>query len=146
MTDFHLRPAVESDFPRIRDLIRRAGINPMGLDWRRFLVAETDGGRFAGCGQLKPHGDGSIELASLAVEEEFRGRGVARAIIQRLLAESPRPLYLMCRTELGLLYEKFGFRAVDPDSLPPYFRRIRRLVRAVVFLAGRDGSLIMRLD
>lgn len=146
MTGFHLRQAVENDAPRIRNLIHRVGINPLGLDWRRFLVAETDDGMFIGCGQLKPHADGSLEMASLAVEEKYRGRGVSRAIIERLLAESPRPLYLMCRPELGSLYEKFGFQAVDSSALSPYFRRIRRLVHTVVSLTGRDGPLIMRLD
>jgi N-acetylglutamate synthase-like GNAT family acetyltransferase len=146
MTGLHLRQAVENDDSRIRNLIHRVGINPLGLDWRRFLIAETDDGIFIGCGQLKPHADGSLEMASLAVEEKYRGRGVARAIIQRLLVESPRPLYLMCRPELGPLYEKFGFQAVDSSILPPYFRRIRRVIHAVVSLAGREGPLIMRLD
>jgi N-acetylglutamate synthase-like GNAT family acetyltransferase len=146
VTGFHLRSAVEGDFPDIRNLIRLTGINPLGLDWRRFLVAETDGGRFIGCGQLKPHGDGSVELASIAVEEEYRGRGVARAVIERLLAYSPRPLYLMCRVDLEPLYRKFGFRPIEPADMPPYFRRIRRIIGAVVSLAGREGPLIMRLD
>ena len=49
-----------------RDGGQAAGLNPFSLGWPRFLVAE-DGGRVVGVAQIKPHGDGSRELASLAV-------------------------------------------------------------------------------
>jgi N-acetylglutamate synthase-like GNAT family acetyltransferase len=113
-----------ADFPAIKALIHEVGINPMGLDWRRFIVAVTDKDQLVGCGQVKPHRDGSRELASIAVVPAWRGSGVARAIIQRLLADYPPPLYLTCRASLGPFYERFGFRVASPAELPPYFRRI----------------------
>ncbi len=144
MSEFTLRAAVESDQGYIRSLIHSAGINPTGLDWRRFIVSEVDG-TFIGCGQLKPHKDGSLELASLAVEEKYRGLGVARALMERLMAEGTRPLYLMCRPELQELYEKFGFRVIEMTAMPPYFRRITRMVRVLLF--GRHaGPLVMRVE
>jgi len=118
----------------------------MDLNWKHFIVAETDEGSFIGCVQLKRHKDGSVELASLAVEDGYRGQGVARALIEQLLAQAPRPLYLMCRHELGVFYEPFGFRVIDADEMPPYFRRMLRVIRVMVFLARREGPLIMRLD
>jgi len=69
-------------------LINRVGINPLGLDWKRFIVAETHYGGFIGCGQLKPPKDSSLELASIAVDASYRGQGVARAMIEHLLAPS----------------------------------------------------------
>lgn len=144
MTPITLRPAVETDQPGIRDLIHRVGINPMDLNWRHFLIAEAGDGTFIGCGQLKPHNDGSLELASLAVEESYRGQGVARLLIEKLLAEGTRPLYLMCRPELRTLYERFGFQDIGLETMPPYFRRISRLVR-VLSLATHQGPLVMRL-
>jgi N-acetylglutamate synthase-like GNAT family acetyltransferase len=146
MTDLTLRPATKTDAAKIRDLIHRVGINPLDLNWEHFLVAETTAGDFIGCAQLKPHRDGSVELASLAVEEASRGRGAARALIERLLAEGPRPLFLMCRPELGVLYERFGFRPAAEPEMTPYFRRIRRLFRLLRPLTGMEGPLIMRLD
>lgn len=143
---YTLRPAAESDDPRIKDLIRRVSINPTRLNWQRFIVAETPEGELAGCVQLKPHRDGSLELASLAVEETQRGQGVARLLIERLLAESPRPLYLVCRPPLGPLYEKFGFKVITDEPVSPFFRRIRFLFKAVRFLTGEQQGLIMRLD
>ena len=145
MSEFTLRAAVESDQGQIRALIHRVGINPLGLDWRRFSVAEMGDGTFIGCGQLKPHEDGSLELASLAVEEKYRGLGVARALMERLMADGTRPLYLMCRPELQELYEKFGFRVIEMTAMPPYFRRITRMVRVLLF--GRHaGPLVMRVE
>lgn len=146
IANFHLRPAIESDALKIRGLIRRVGINPMDLNWRHFIVADTSDGVFIGCAQLKHHKDGSIELASLAVEDEFRGQGVARALIEQLLTQSPRPLYLMCRQELGVFYELFGFKVIGPESMPPYFRRMLKVLKIFVFLTRHEGPLIMRLD
>jgi N-acetylglutamate synthase-like GNAT family acetyltransferase len=148
MPNFNLRPATAADMSQIRALIRQVGINPFSLDWRRFCVAETDEGQFIGCAQLKPHEDGSVELASIAVAPAYRGQGVARALIEYWLAHSPRPLYLMCRSELEAFYTRFGFRvlaATAPD-LPPYFRRIYRVVRLMVLLRRRQIPLVMRLD
>ena len=69
-----IRPATSADAPAIRALIRRVRINPTGLDWRRFLVAEGPEGMILACGQIKPHGDGTFELASVAVDEAWRGQ------------------------------------------------------------------------
>ncbi len=147
MDKFTLRPARETDFPIIRTLVRSTNINPTGLKWPRFIVAEAPDGKLAACGQVKPHGDGSTEMASIVVRPEYRKQGLARIIIEELMAEAPRPLYLMCRFELGLLYEKFGFYAIQAEDMPPYFLRVSRLASLVELLA-REGTtlLIMRCD
>ncbi len=145
MDEIKLRSAVEVDFPAIRGVIRQSGINPTGLAWHRFLVAESPAGEFIGCGQLKPHSDGSLELASLAVVPAWRGQGVARLIIQALLAKAPRPLYLTCRGSLGPFYEKFGFRRLKQDEMPPYFRRLSRLAEIVGKLL-KETMLVMKVD
>jgi N-acetylglutamate synthase-like GNAT family acetyltransferase len=140
---FKIRPARESESSQIRDLIYLTGINPMGLDWRRFVVAVDDQDEMVGCGQLKPHGRDILELASLAVYPQFRGKGVARVIIEYLLENSPRPLYLMCESSLGPLYEKFGFHGLEYDEMPRYFQRISKLAGIVTTLARRDERLLV---
>lgn len=145
MDDIRLRQAVQADLPAIRGLVRQTGINPLGLNWRRFLVAESPSGEFIGCGQLKPHFDGSLELASLAVVPAWRGRGVARLLIQSLMEKASRPLYLVCRGPLGALYEKFGFRVIRPEEMPPYFRRLSCLARIVGKLMN-ETLLVMKVD
>jgi N-acetylglutamate synthase-like GNAT family acetyltransferase len=147
MIDFIIRPATRQDFSAIRALIHAVSINPTGLDWRRFLVAMTPENTFLGCGQIKPHSDGSLELASIAVQEGARGQGVARAIIQALLGrETTRPLYLMCRARLEPLYIKLGFHAIGLEDMPVYFKRISRAER--IFNANaraEDRLMIMRI-
>lgn len=147
MLDYEIRSAEREDFPAIRALIHAVQINPMGLDWRHFLVAVTHENKLLGCGQIKSHFDGSKELASIAVQELARGQGLARAVIQELLQrESTRPLYLMCRARLESLYVKFGFQRIDFTEMPPYFRRIKR-AEQLFNSSGQPGDRlsVMRL-
>ena len=125
---YKLRPATEDDAALIRKLVRIGQINPTGLKWPRFMVAKTPGGQVIGCGQVKSHRDGSQELASLVVDPDWRGQGVARAIIEYFSATHEGDLYLMCRSSLGPLYEKFGYRSVPREDLPRYFQRIMRMM------------------
>ena len=87
--NFTLRPAAKQDTPAIYDLIIEGRINPTGIEWQRFILAVTADGEVIGCGQLKPHRDGSLELASIAVTSAWQGKGVARAIIEQLIAGRP---------------------------------------------------------
>jgi len=131
MQSFTLRQAEEAEFPVIQSMIRTAGINPMGLAWERFIVAAEAEDQIIGCGQIKPHSDGTCELASIVVIPTWQGRGVARAIIEYLLAQHSGELYLTCREGLGRLYEKFGFVRLKDKELPPYFRRIRKIFKGI---------------
>jgi N-acetylglutamate synthase-like GNAT family acetyltransferase len=147
MPPYFSRPAIGSDAPRIKALVLQVRITA-GLDWQRFLIAETPAGELAGCGQVKPHRDGSRELASIATAPQWRGQGVARAIIEKLIEAHPGPLYLTCRARLGPFYDQFGFRAImDPEALPAYFRRVLRLARSLGWmkLIPRD-LLVMQRD
>ena len=144
---FTLTQALESDFPSIKALIDETRINPTGLDWRRFTVARSAQGEVVGCGQLKPHGDGTTELASIAVTQTWRRQGVASAVIRKLIADAPRPLYLTCLSHNGSFYEKFGFRTIRGDELPKYFRRLTKvagLVKVVTLM--QEEMLVMKLD
>jgi len=144
MVDFALRTATENDSLLIKDLIHRVGINPMNLDWHRFVIAVDGSGKMLGCGQLKPHGRDVIELASIAVEPSHQHQGVARAIIEHLIARAPRPLYLTCRSRLGSFYEKWGFRSIEPEEMPAYFRRLSRLVNMIGSFMN-EKMLVMKL-
>jgi len=147
LVEFSLAPALEADFPAIKALVDETGINPMGLDWRRFVIARSAQGEFIGCGQLKPHGDGTTELASIAVKESWRRQGVASAIIAELLAAAPRPLYLTCLEHNGSFYAKSGFRVIRGAELPKYFSRLSRLAGLVGFLTRMpEKMLVMKLD
>jgi len=148
MAEFVIRPAGKRDAQAIRSLIHQVQINPMGLDWRRFILAVGPNNEMIGCGQIKLHKDNSLELASIAVRPDFRGRGVAQKIISVLIEhEIRRPLFLMCRARLESFYEKFGFRTASSSELPRYFRRIKRLEHIInQHVATDERLLVMVLD
>lgn len=139
MTNYTLRPALESESAQIMALINLVGINPMGLDWKRFIVAVHAEGQVIACGQIKPHGGDIRELASIAVNPEFQGRGLARAVMGQLLLTTPRPVYLMCVSKMENFYIKFGFNSIPYESMPRYFQRISNIFR-VADVVRRSGQ------
>ena len=147
MTNFSLRPALESESRQIKDLIHLVGINPMSLDWKRFVVAVNAQEEVIGTGQIKPHGKEILELASIAVTPEHQGKGIARAIIEYLLKDSPRPLYLTCLSTNEPLYKKFGFVSLAYDEMPRYYQRLSKMANIMMTFA-REGEhlLVMKLQ
>ncbi len=145
---FTLRAATPADRHAICKLICLARINPTGLDWRRFVVAVSENGEIIGCGQIKPHAEGNRELASIAVAPAWRGKGVARAIIEHLLAQDQeqhpnRSLHLMCRSGLRSFYEQFGFRVIREEEMPPYFRWVSRLANLLARVRKEQETLLV---
>ncbi len=144
-------PAVAAEQPIIEAIVRAANINRSGLDWQRFLVADADG-QVVGIGQVKPHPDGSRELASIAVIPERQRQGIAHQVIKALLAREHEPLYLMCRSEMSPFYVQFGFQLITRSQMPPYFRRIARLtgfITPIISLITRETlrvSIMKQVD
>lgn len=147
MINFSIHPATKVHHPAIKALINEAGINPMGLKWERFLVALDNDGALIGCGQVKPHGDGSRELASIAVAREWRNQGVARAIIKALTEQHPLPLWLTCMSRLVPFYEPLGFvEMADRKQMPPYFRRAVQFFPVYARLMSVQGYLAVMVQ
>jgi N-acetylglutamate synthase-like GNAT family acetyltransferase len=138
-----IRPATSADQATIIRLIKEANLNRMSLKWPNFVVAEEDGA-IVGLGQVKSHGDGSRELASIAVVPERQGQGIGSTIIKTLLArEQGVVLHLTCRREMSGYYERFGFRRLVAAEYPPYFRRLIPVINVIVRLFGTQ-ILVMR--
>ena len=117
----------------------------MSLHWPSFVMAEEDG-EVVGVGQVKAHGDGSRELASLVVVPARQRHGIGSAIITNLLARNRGAvLHLTCRRELQGYYERFGFRRLDRAEYPPYFGRMIPLVNLIGRFA-RIQILVMRRE
>src|SRR4030065_1439525 len=131
MYELTIRPAIAADASTIRRMIYQANINPTGLSWWRFVLAIDPEGNVIGCGQVKPHNDGSQELASIAVLPDWRTKGVARQIILHLLDQHPGRLYLNLRSSLGPMYQKFGFRVLQKSEMTPYFKRLSWIVAII---------------
>jgi N-acetylglutamate synthase-like GNAT family acetyltransferase len=140
-----IRAATEDDQPTIQRLIREVHLPRMNLRWANFVVAEEDH-EVVGMGQVKSHGDGSRELASIAVVPARQDQGIGSSIIQALLSREPGVvLHLSCRRELGGYYERFGFKRLEPASYPPYFRRTTLLVNRISRFFGLH-LIVMRRE
>jgi N-acetylglutamate synthase-like GNAT family acetyltransferase len=143
-----LRPAQAKDSGPIRKLIWQVHINPTGLDWHHFWVAVDSQDRLLGCGQLKPHSDGSLELASIAVKPDNRNQGIAHAIMELLVAKSGIPLYLRCAAPMQAFYERFGFHVIPLEEMPPSYQRDWKILAWLkkYLFHNMPGMRVMRLD
>lgn len=84
-----------------------------------FLVAR-DAGRAVGCGAIRLIDPGTVEVKRMYVEPGYRGRGVGRAVLQRLEAAAREMGATRAVLETGIhqtdaitLYRRAGFSAVD---------------------------------
>lgn len=93
--------------------LRRAGAR---------VYALADGAKVLGVGALAPFGE-AVELKSMHVVEEARGRGLARALLGHLMAEAARSGARAVYLETGsrpafaaarALYERAGFAYCPP--------------------------------
>lgn len=135
-----IRAAEAADQRRITRLVRAARLNPLRLDWPNFVVAEEvtpDRRTLVGAGQLRPHADGSRELASLAVAPAYQQHGLGAALIHALFSRATFPLYLYCRGDLAPYYTRFGFRIASGDELPPSLARQYRFSQAFIAVANK---------
>ena len=137
-----IRPADANDQYAITAIVRAARIYPRDLDWQRFLLAQW-GQDIVGVGQVKPHEDGSREVASIAVVPEWQGHGVGSALIRALLSRETGPLHLMCNVDREHYYERFGFRRLERSAMPPYFRRFAFLAPVIGLLSFNRMRLIV---
>lgn len=137
-----IRPARAQDQATITAMVRRARLNPIDLRWQRFLLAEDETG-IVGAVQIRPH-DGAPELASLVVREDQRGRGIGSQLIQSLITQSPRTLYLFCRPQLKDYYARFGFGAIGVKEAPPSLRVRYAIGRIITRLIVGRPMLMMK--
>lgn len=139
--------ASAGDIAAIRRLLVKVGLPFWRHHWQNFLVVR-DGGRIVGAGQVKAYHGGTHELGSIAVDAAYRGRGIARAVLERLLEDRQEDVYLVCETHNQALYERFGFEVISIDSVPndyrPHVRLISTLAAIDRLVRRRDPVVAMR--
>ena len=132
-----IRRARAGDEYAITALVRSDRLNPLDLDWRRFVLAVDESG-IVGAVQLRWHDDDSRELASLIVRDTARGRGVAARMIERLLAPTATRVWMITGAAFAHHYARWGFQPVAASDAPAGVRRNYHLGRIV-------GGLLSRL-
>jgi N-acetylglutamate synthase-like GNAT family acetyltransferase len=112
-----IRPATKRDQDEIVRLVRSERLNPHGLHWPNFIVAEREG-RIVGAVQLRPHCDGSHELGSLVVEVTSRGRDISSRLIEQRLAGRTGRILLITNRKFADRYRRWGFGHIEPAAAP----------------------------
>lgn len=142
----NLRRATAADAEWINGAYADVHFQPSDVAREVVIVAELDGER-AGIGRLVPAGEHACELGGMLVFERFRGRGVARAIIDELLRHAGhREVYCIPFADLEPIYAKAGFVRCDRDAaLPAHVRGKldwceREIDREVVLMALQDAA------
>lgn len=111
-----LSPRLELTEERLREVLADPGVR---------LYVLRDSGRIVGCAELCVYESLSARKAmveEVVVLEEYRGRGLGRALLEHLLAEArregPMELYLTSnpkRVAANALYRSLGFERKDTN-------------------------------
>ena len=136
-----IRPATERDQEQIVRLVRSERLNPHGLYWPNFVVAES-GERIIGAVQLRPHRGGSHELGSLVVEAPSRGQGLSSKLIEHRLAGHAGRVLIITNCRFADRYRRWGFARIAPAAAPPgvrwHYRIGSTIATIVAFFQRRD--------
>ena len=123
-----VRPAAIGDVPYIHHLLEvyaaQGNLLPRTMSelyrhLRDFFVVEVDG-KVAACGALEIFTENLGEVRSLVVDDEFKGRGFGRLLVERIVEEA-RVIglsRLMALTYVAPFFHKLGFKTVAKDTLP----------------------------
>ena len=121
-----LRPARTSDVYAIKDLVaplaeQRILISKESVTYfesiQEFLIAEVDG-QTVGCGALHVMWEDLAEIRTLATADAWRGRGVGRALVAKLLenAGSLGVNRVFCLTFEEDFFSRNGFTVMADQS------------------------------
>lgn len=122
-----VRPASSTDSEAVLDLLLRCELPTHGVSDRfpaGYSVAVTDSGTVVGAAGVERYGTYAL-LRSVAVDPDWRGRGLA----ERLIAErmrwaqrsGARTMYLLTTTAADY-FSRRGFRRVAREEVPPEVR------------------------
>jgi amino-acid N-acetyltransferase len=124
-----VRPAAIGDVPVIHHLLEiyaaQGNLLPRTLSelyrhLRDFFVIEADDKKVVACGALEIFTDDLGEVRSLVVDDAWKGKGLGRLLVERLIDEA-RAIglkRLMALTYVPEFFHKLGFETVPKDTLP----------------------------
>jgi amino-acid N-acetyltransferase len=110
--------AKSSGLSAIESLLKSVWGDTNDISFEQFVVAKDDD-KLIGCVRIKYLDKDCLELTSLAVLEEYRGKKVGSKLMEEILKkENKRPVYLLCFVDKKIFYTNFGFSVIESNSLP----------------------------
>ena len=119
-------PARPHDLRGALELLGRSELTQQDVSegWGHYFVVREDDGRVVGVAGLELHGDFGL-LRSVAVDEDYRGQGLAAALIEAVLQRAQRvglrSVYLLT-TSARDYFARRGFVDVGRDDAPAAIR------------------------
>ncbi len=116
-----VRAAQSEDLSAITELLEQSGLPTSGVpEWLpHFLVAEHEG-HLVGVAGLELYGPSAL-LRSVGVRPEWRGSGLGRQLVERLLTTAQErgthDVYLLTTTAENY-FPRFGFACIGRDQVP----------------------------
>lgn len=130
MTNFTIRPARTSDIPSIQRLVEPLVHKRilLGKDLvvlfeavPEFRVAEDESGNLIGCGAVHVMWEDLGEVRTLAVSDDWLGKGVGHGILEQV--ETDARAYglarLFCLTFETQFFGRHGYEAIAEDIVAP---------------------------
>lgn len=144
LTDVRLRSASHSDWRQVVALLERCRLPAADVVTitENFELALCDG-RIVGCAAAEHHGE-SILIRSVAVEPEYRERGIASRLVEALLMRArgteARDAYLLS-TVAPAYFARWGFSLIPAEEAPPEVTASSAFQRAT-----QTSALCMRCE
>jgi N-acetylglutamate synthase-like GNAT family acetyltransferase len=130
--DYIIREACQADIPQLEDFVNRFvqanRLLPRTTDELSDLIpfgfVAVSAGRIVGFAALEIY---SAEVRSLAVDEDFQGRGIGRGLVQRCvdLAIKRNVLEVMAITSSDRFFQACGFDFTLPGEKKALFIQTR---------------------
>jgi amino-acid N-acetyltransferase len=116
MKEILIRKAEKSDLPEIQKLLSTYFLDMEGLEPEAFVLAEIEG-KIRGCAALiksESQGKAFLEIHSIAVHPNFRGKGIGTKLIRHFLTTIGNPgCDLYVRTTSPYFFEKLDFVKIE---------------------------------
>ena len=123
MTEILIRKAIKSDLLAIQKLLSTYFLDLEELEPEDFILAEVEG-KITGCAALiksESQGKNFLEIHSIAVHPNFRGKGIGTRLIKHLLTTihdqidyQTSDLYV--RTTAPAFYERLNFTKIEDSE------------------------------
>jgi amino-acid N-acetyltransferase len=118
----HAEPARPHDLRGALDLLGRSQLTHQDVSegWGHYFVVREDDGRVIAVAGLEIHGEDGL-LRSVAVDNDYRGQGLATSLIEAVLERAARvglrSVYLLTTTARDY-FARRGFTECDRASAP----------------------------
>src|SRR5262245_41222452 len=126
MMTLRAEPARAHDLRGALELLGRAELDHQDVSqgWGHYFVVREDDGRVVGVAGLELHGEDGL-LRSVAVDEDYRGQGLAASLVEAVLERAQRvglrSVYLLTTTSREY-FARRGFQDVARDRAPSAIR------------------------